>query len=312
VRVHVDTDFAGDTDDACAVALLLGATDVELTAFTTVADPDGRRAGYLKHFLHLAGRAASVAAGAGTSLTTGRAMGEVQDHAVYWGDEQVPTVPRPEGAAIELLGQSIDAGATVVAIGPYTNLARLEAVRPGILGRARIVVMGGWIAPPRRGLPPWGPEMDWNVQCDTTAAETVFRATGDLTLVTLGATLDAHLCEHDLERLQASGRLGKLLARQAGAHGEEHDMSAFGRAHGELPDDLLNFQYDVVAAAVALELPVATLTQQRLRPRLDGAILRFEEHPTGRVVSVATSVDGERLNELWIRAVEAADAGAAE
>ena len=56
VKVHIDTDFAGDTDDACAVALILGAVDVELTAVTTVADPDGMRAGYLDHFLRVADR----------------------------------------------------------------------------------------------------------------------------------------------------------------------------------------------------------------------------------------------------------------
>lgn len=45
VLVHVDTDFAGDTDDACAVAMLLGWPGVEVTGITTTADPDGRRAG---------------------------------------------------------------------------------------------------------------------------------------------------------------------------------------------------------------------------------------------------------------------------
>ena len=75
MKVHIDTDFAGDTDDACAVALILGAVDVELTAVTTVADPDGMRAGYLDHFLRVADRDVLTAAGAGSSLTTGRPMG---------------------------------------------------------------------------------------------------------------------------------------------------------------------------------------------------------------------------------------------
>lgn len=311
MRVHVDTDFAGDTDDACAVALLLGATDVELTGLTTVADPNGRRAGYLKHFLRLAGREVPVAAGARASLTTGQPMGRLPDHAAYWGDEDVPPAPGPEHEAIELLAQSIDAGAVVVAIGPYTNLARLEASRPGILGHAGIVLMGGWVSPPRPQLPRWGPEMDWNVQCDTSAAETVFAAAGTLTLVTLTATLDGHLRECHLKRLQASGRLGELLARQARAHGDEHGMQALGSAHADLPDDLLNFQYDVVAAAVAVGMPVAAFTQQRLKPRRDGEVMRFQEEADGRDVTVTTSVDGERLHDAWITAVEAADGVAA-
>jgi hypothetical protein len=40
-----------------------------------VADPDGWRAGYLQHFLRVAGRDLPIAAGAGTSLTTGQNHG---------------------------------------------------------------------------------------------------------------------------------------------------------------------------------------------------------------------------------------------
>jgi inosine-uridine nucleoside N-ribohydrolase len=44
----------------------------------------------------------------------------------YW-PEPVPPRPGPPGRALELFGASVDAGATVVAIGPYTNLALFEA-----------------------------------------------------------------------------------------------------------------------------------------------------------------------------------------
>ena len=131
MKVHVDTDFAGDTDDACAVALVLGSPDVELTAATTVADPDGMRVGYLDYFLRLAGHDVPTAAGAGSSLTTGKPIGDLPDHATYWGTVEVTPRPGPEAAAVELLEASVHAGATIVAIGPYTNLARLAAARPG-------------------------------------------------------------------------------------------------------------------------------------------------------------------------------------
>jgi inosine-uridine nucleoside N-ribohydrolase len=94
--------------------------------------------------------------------------------------------------------------------------------------------------------------MDWNVQCDTVAALTVFDAAGDLTLVTLAAGLRAQLRAAHLERLQASGPIGRLLARQVRAYGAEYQMTELGRAHSGLPDDVLNFQYDPVACAVAL------------------------------------------------------------
>ena len=310
MKVHIDTDFAGDTDDACAVALILGAVDVELTAVTTVADPDGMRAGYLDHFLRVSDRDVLTAAGAGSSLTTGRPMGGLPDHATYWGDADVAPRPGPVAAAVELLEGSVEAGATIVGIGPYTNLALLERARPGLLAEARVVLMGGWIAPPLPSLPPWGPEMDWNVQCDTRAAETIFGAAGELSLVTLPATLDAPLRERDIDRLQASGPIGQLLARQAKAHGEEHNMRDLGRAHPGLPDDLLNFQYDVVASAVAAGMPIAVLRDLFLVPRLEDGVLRFEESKTGRSVTTTTNVDGETLNETWLTSIERADASA--
>src|SRR5436189_172857 len=43
MRVHLDTDFGGDPDDACALAMLLGWPDVELVGITTTTDRGGRR-----------------------------------------------------------------------------------------------------------------------------------------------------------------------------------------------------------------------------------------------------------------------------
>jgi Inosine-uridine preferring nucleoside hydrolase len=68
--VHLDTDLGGDTDDACALALLLGQAGVEVAGITTVADRTGRRAGCARHCLRLAGRdGIPVIAGAGRSMT---------------------------------------------------------------------------------------------------------------------------------------------------------------------------------------------------------------------------------------------------
>jgi inosine-uridine nucleoside N-ribohydrolase len=44
MRIHLDTDLGSDTDDACALVMLLGWPDVEITGITTVADSEGRRA----------------------------------------------------------------------------------------------------------------------------------------------------------------------------------------------------------------------------------------------------------------------------
>jgi inosine-uridine nucleoside N-ribohydrolase len=55
-KIHLDTDLGGDIDDICALAMLLRWPDVDLTGITTVAEDNGRRAGYVRYVLELEGR----------------------------------------------------------------------------------------------------------------------------------------------------------------------------------------------------------------------------------------------------------------
>jgi inosine-uridine nucleoside N-ribohydrolase len=285
--------------------MLLGWPRVRLTGITTTVDPVGQRAAYVKHCLDLAGRRdIAVVAGATVSMTKTVRADPIVDDERYW--PALDPRPAPPEAALDLLQGSIDAGATVVAIGPYTNLAHLELSRPGSLAQASVVLMGGWLGPPADGLPQWGPDMDFNVQWDTRAAELVVATAGELTLVPLEVTLTAHLREADLPRLRASGRLGALIADQGAAHGFDFDMSTMGRDHTGLPDDLLNFQYDPVACAAALGWTGATSEAVRLRTAYDGELLRFHRDPGGRPVRVVTDLDSDAFTDAWLTAVEAA------
>lgn len=305
IRVHLDTDLGGDPDDACALALLLGWPGVEVVGITTTIDPGNRRAACVVHCLQLAGRAdIPVAAGAEVSMTTGRVANPHIDER-YW-PSALTSRPSPPDAANDLLLQSIERGATIVGIGPYTNLARLEQARPGSLGRMPVVVMGGWTQPPAEGLPAWGPERDFNVQWDTRAAEVVTAAATLLTLVTLPATLKAHLRAADLPRLRSSGWLGELLARQSEAHAADREMSGLAAANAGLPDDLLNFHHDPVTCAVALGWSGAPEEEMRLRPVHNGEMLRWQPHDEGKLTRVVLDVDSESFTGAWLSAVEAA------
>jgi inosine-uridine nucleoside N-ribohydrolase len=304
MRVHLDTDLGGDPDDACALAMLLGWPGVEIVGITTTIDPGGRRAGCVAHCLQLVGREdIPVAAGAAVSMTTLQVAEPAGRPS--WPESAVPR-PSPPGAALDLLHASVAAGATVIGIGPCTNLALLEIARPGSLNHTPITLMGGWTRPPADGLPAWGPEMDWNVQWDTRAAEIVGAAAAHLTLAALPATLEAHLRAADLPRLRASGPLGELLAHQSRIHAAEAGMAELGRAHATLPDDLLNFHYDPVACAVAVGWPGATVEEMRLRPVLREGVLRFQPDLAGSLVRVLAGVDGPAFTEAWLTAVEAA------
>ena len=311
MRIHLDTDIGSDIDDLCALAMLLGWEGVDLAGVTTTIDPGGRRAGYVQRVLEVAGRPdVPVAAGAEVSMTTLVMPGGIGDDDAYWGGP-VPSRPSPAGAAFDLLEAGIRTGATVVAIGPYTNLGLLEVTRPGLLAGAPVVLMGGVVQTPAAGLPPWGPDIDWNVQCDTRAAEIVLRAAGDLTVVTLSATAAVHLRTAHLPRLEAAGPLGDLVARQARAHAADNHMERHALRHPGLPADLVNYQHDPLACAVAAGWDAVTSRDARLHPEYDGDVLRFATEGEGRAATVVVDADDGAFAARWLECVEAAARGPA-
>src|SRR5215216_3398846 len=153
-KVHLDTDLGGDIDDLCALAMLLRWENVRLTGITTVAESNGRRAGYAHHVLELEDRMEiPIAAGADVSQGYYRypELGYPNEQR-YWSESIAP-LPNDLGVALELLRQSIEQGAIIIAIGPYTNLYLLDLKYPGILMDASLFLMGGYVFPVRSGFP---------------------------------------------------------------------------------------------------------------------------------------------------------------
>jgi inosine-uridine nucleoside N-ribohydrolase len=125
--------------------MLLGWPSVEIVGITTTIDPGGWRAGCAAHCLGLVGRTEiPLVAGAEVSMTTDRLAYPTTGDERYWPGDLVPRPSQP-GAAADLLLSSIEHGATIVSIGPFTNLALLEEARPGSLAGVPVVAMGGWI-----------------------------------------------------------------------------------------------------------------------------------------------------------------------
>src|SRR6185436_18745514 len=131
------------------------------------------------------------------------------DEERYWSKPIAP-LPNPVEEAIHLLKQSIDQGATIIAIGPFTNLYLLNLQYPGILMGAKLFLMGGYIYPIRSGFPQWGNEMDWNIQVDVKSAKHVIEHSNP-TLIPLSVTVETALRRAYLDDLGESGSLGQLL-----------------------------------------------------------------------------------------------------
>jgi purine nucleosidase len=305
VKVHLDTDLGGDIDDLCALAMLLRWPGVELAGITSNCENGGRRAGYARYALQLAGRSEiPVAAGADGAGGYYRVLPGLPPEDRYW-PEPIPPVQNPLQDALDLLRTSIEQGAMVIAIGAYTNLALLERQRPGILKQANIVLMGGYVHPVRPGYPQWGSDMDWNIQIDVASAKLVIERAAALLMVPLSVTVETFLRRAYLPTLRQSGALGALLAHQAEVFAEdEQNETRFGLTCAGLPEDTINFQHDPLACAIALgwregveiqELPVRLFVKDTL--------LVQRSDPEGFPIRLVARVDGARFSQFWLEQV---------
>jgi hypothetical protein len=80
-------------------------------------------------------------------------------------------------------------------------------------------------------------------------------------------------------------------------------MSRLPERHPVLPHDLLNFQYDPLAAAIAAGWDGARTQELRLRPELVEDKLRLPIAEDGIATTVVMGADGERLARDWSDAV---------
>lgn len=301
-KVHLDTDLGGDIDDLCALAMLLRWRDVEITGITTVAEANGRRAGYAHKVLEL-GKRSNIPVAAGADVSQGfyryPELG-YPDQDRYWPEPVTPS-PNPLDDALQLLRNSIQQGATIIAIGPFTNLYLLDLEYPNILMDANLYLMGGFIYPIRPGFPNWGNDSDWNIQVDVKSAKHILEHANP-TLIPLTVTVETTLRRTHLKDLGEAGRLGKLIECQAKAFAiDEQNEKKYGETCEGLPDDIINFLHDPLACAVALgwnegveikELPLTIKEKDGwLYERID---------PSGKLTRVVTKIDGSRFNEFWL------------
>jgi inosine-uridine nucleoside N-ribohydrolase len=207
-RIVIDCDPGHD--DAIAILLALASPEVELLGVTTVAGNQTleKTTANAIRVLDFAGRDdVPVAAGADRPLVRER---HVAAHVHGETGLDGPHLPPPQREpldehAVEFLARTVH-GATLVPIGPLTNVALLLARYPEVRP-ARIVLMGGSI-----GLGNITPAAEFNIWEDPEAAARVFASGLDLTMIGLDVTHQALLYSEDAERLRESGRTGRLVA----------------------------------------------------------------------------------------------------
>jgi purine nucleosidase len=301
-KVHLDTDLGGDLDDLCALAMLLRWHPVvQLTGVTVVGDTNGRRTGYTRYALKLEGREdIPVAAGADTAQGYYPYEFGLPPEERYY-PEAVPPSANPLEEALLLLKNSIEQDATIIGIGPYTNLYLLDLKYPGILSQAKLFLMGGYVYPTRPGYPDWRNDFDFNVQVDARSSYHVLRNSSP-TLIPLSVTVETALRWAHLDYLHAAGALGRLIARQAQEFAvDERIAERFCPTCPNLPADIINFQHDSLACAVALGWEEGIeIDELPLRVEMKDGLVCQTIDPAGKLIRLAIRVDGALFNQMWV------------
>ena len=286
-------------DDAIALMLALASPEVELLGVTTVSGNTtlpNATANALKVLEHVGRADVPVAAGADRPLLRERyAAKDVHGESGLEG----PDLPEPRTEplaqhAVDFLGEHVR-GATLVPVGPLTNVALMLARYPDARPE-RIVLMGGAIAEGNVT-----PAAEFNIWADPEAAARVFESGLDVTMIGLDVTHKALVGSQAVERMRASGRAGTLVAEL---------MAYYNRFHRETYGFDGSPVHDALALAHVLRpglvqtkhVHVAVETQSELcRGRTVADVWRR----TGRAPNahVGVDVDGDAFVELLVERI---------
>jgi inosine-uridine nucleoside N-ribohydrolase len=207
-RILLDCDPGHD--DAIAILLALASPEVELLGITTVAGNQTleKTTANAIRILEFAERTdITVAAGVGRPLLREPYVAKyVHGESGLDGPDLPPARGGPiDEHAVDFLARNA-AGATLVAVGPLTNVALMLARHPEARPD-RIVLMGGSI-----GLGNVTPAAEFNIWADPEAAARVFESGLDVTMIGLDVTHEALMTQADADQLRAAGRTGTLVA----------------------------------------------------------------------------------------------------
>lgn len=288
-RIIIDTDPG--VDDAIAILMALAAPSVEVAGITVVGGnvPHARGLHNSLALLDFVGRSDIPVHRGSSRPLAGRFASARHFHGASGLTRRLPkpVTPAAPERAVDFLARQLNqypGEITLVAIGPLTNLARLERLHPGSLSRAAdLVIMGGAVNTPGNITP----YAEFNFHCDPLAAHEVMNAGVPLILVDLAACRQVAVTRDAALGLKATGPLGQLALEI---------IRNWFRAD-DRRDSML--YYDQIAMAAAFNSHVLTTRQVTL------AVETAEEEAgasritaNGGPVALADRVNVERLFAL--------------
>jgi inosine-uridine nucleoside N-ribohydrolase len=297
-------------DDAIAILLALASPEIELVGITTVSGNqtlDKTTANALR-VLEFAG-CGDIPVFAGAD----RPFIREQDVAAHVHGESGldgPDLPPPRGSAQAQHAVDFIAGElrarngklTLVPTGPLTNIGLLLALHPDVRPE-RIVLMGGSVGEGNRT-----PAAEFNIWADPEAAQRVFAAGFDATMVGLDVTHRALIKDEHTERLRASGPIGSMVAQL---------LDFYARFHkSRYPDLDGSPMHDPVCIAHLIDPTLMTVRDAFIEVDCSGGPswgrtnvdARGREHFGAPNAKVGLDIDGDAFAELVVTRLTSLDA----
>ncbi len=282
-KILFDTDIGTDIDDAVCLAYLLKQPECQLLGITTVAGEAEKRAMLASVLCKVAKKNIPIYPGIEMPLT-GR-----QKHS---GAPQARALENWEhdtkfenGKAIEFMRETIrnnPGEVTLLAVGPFTNIATLFKTDPEIPGLLKeLVVMGGVFTEEfmkRRDMRP-----EWNATCDPLATEIVYN-TMIKSHKTVGLDVTAQTAMDKNEVLRKfNSEILKPVVDFAGVWFEKYDKICFN---------------DPLAAAVIFDEKICGFDKGNVKVEVENQALEgttcWEPEENGKF-DVALKLDKERF-----------------
>ncbi|MCY4365473.1 MAG: nucleoside hydrolase [Chloroflexi bacterium] len=288
-RIIIDTDPG--VDDAIAILMALAAPSVEVVGCTVVGGnvSHARALRNARALLEFVGRPEIPVHRGSSRPLHGKFASARNFHSGSGLTRRLPepSVKLPSQGAVDFLAGQLSENpgeTTLVAIGPLTNLARLERQYPGSLARAAsLVIMGGAVDSSGNIMP----QAEFNFYCDPLAAHEVMAVGLPVTLVDLAACRQVAMSREMAFSLKSRTPLGRLalqIIQNWFKVDEQRENMLF---------------YDQIAMAATICPDVMTTRQVSLDIEVEGPEAGVSKVTAGGgPAALADEVDAERLFTL--------------
>ena len=296
-KVIIDTDIGDDLDDAVALFCAM-AEGMDILGITTVFRNTQARANMAKQLLKDFGHGyENIPVYAGFSSYAEEAP-ENQEHMGLFSSEEIDDTTDPQAAIDFIIDSCHHYGKdlTVIAIGPFCNIAKVIEQDPTALHLAnKVVIMGGAY---------FKQYADWNVMCDVPAADRMFRNLNNLECIGADVT-------HQLTTDTAV-----IDALEDGSKGYLSQLYRLWRKNYPTQKLVL---HDVLAVYYALDASICTTQPIRVAVLAEGfakgmtlnvdsyskASLNrhYENFDFSHTVQAASNVDIAKFNQFLLRDV---------